>query len=156
MSKGERVKVQQRSAIAQNGVYHNVIIANPRDLDKMMKVKFLVDTGSSMTVIPRKVAEQLGLECVGSGVVELADGSQIKTKLAYLYLKIDGEHVFTLASYDGCTTPLLGFDVMSVLGLQLDVARKRFLKPLRRFSLISFILKRGWIVGSKKGRRKRG
>ena len=153
MAKLKRARVNQRSSALQNGVYHDVVIANPRDLDKQLKVKFLVDTGSSGTVIPRKVVEQLGLECVGSGVVELADGSQIKTKLAYLYLKIDGEHVFTLASYNGCKTPLLGFDVMSVLGLQLDVGRKRFLKPVRRFNLISFILKRGWVGGRRRRKR---
>jgi hypothetical protein len=96
----------------------------------------------------------LDLECVGNGVVELADGSRLNTKLAYLYLKIDSEHIFTLASYDGCKTPLLGFDVMSVLGLQLDVARKRFLKPIRRVNLVSFILNKGW-VGARR-RLKRG
>jgi len=154
-SKRERVKMQRRNAHVQNAVYYDVVVANPRDLDKQMKLRFLVDTGASGTVIPRKVAEKLGLECIGEGLVELADGSQVKTKLAFLYLKLDGEHVFTLVSYDGCTIPLLGFDVMSVLGLQLDVGRKRFLKPIRRFSLLSFILKKGWVGGSRR-RRKRG
>ena len=114
----------------------------------------MVDTGPTGTVIPRKVAEKLGLECIGEGFVELADGSQVKTKLAFLHMKLGSEHVFTLASYNGCTTPLLGFDVMSVLGLQLDVGRKRFLKPVRRFSLLSFILNKGWVTGRR--RRKRG
>jgi clan AA aspartic protease len=131
--------------VRPNEFYEDVIVANPQDLNKQLRLRFLVDTGSSGTVIPRGVAEQLGLQCVGSGVVELADGSRIKTKIAYLYLKIDHEHVFTLASYDGCKTPLLGFDVMSVLGLQIDVNRKRILKPVRRFSLLNFILGKGWM-----------
>ena len=143
----KRAKINQRSSALQNGVYQDVVVANPRDLDKKVTLKFLVDTGSSGTVIPGKVAKLLNLECVGNGVVELADGSRLNTKLAYLYLKIDSEHIFTLASYDGCKTPLLGFDVMSVLGLQLDVARKRFLKPIRRVNLISFILNKAWVGG---------
>jgi clan AA aspartic protease len=154
-SKREHVKVQRRSAYVQSGVYQNVVVANPRDLDKQMRLRFLVDTGASGTVIPREVAEKLDLEIIGEGVVELADGSQMKTKLTFLYMKFGGEHLFTIASYNGCTTPLLGFDVMSVLGLQLDVARKRFLKPIRRFSLLSFILNKGWVGGSKR-RHKRG
>lgn len=144
MAKLKRARVNQRTSVLQAGVYQEVLVANPRDLDKQVKLRFLVDTGSSGTVIPRKVAELLDLECVGDGEVELADGSLLKTKLAYLYLKIDSDHIFTLASYDGCKTALLGFDVMSVLGLQLDVGKKRFLKPIRRFSLISFILNKGW------------
>ena len=153
MSKGERVKVQRRSAVVQNAVYQDVLVANPRHLDKQVKVSFLVDTGASGTVITRKVAEMLDLDCIGEGLVQLADGSQVKTKLAYLYLKIDGEHVFTLVSFNGSITPLLGFDVMSVLGLQLDVGRKRFLKPVRRFSLISFILNKSWVGGIRRRKR---
>ncbi len=145
MVKLKNAKINQRSSsVLQAGVYQEVLVANPRDLDKKVMLKFLVDTGSSGTVIPRKIAETLDLECVGDGLVELADGSQLKTKLAYLYLQIDSDHIFTLASYDGCKTPLLGFDVMSVLGLQLDVGRKRFLKPIRRFNLISFVLNKRW------------
>jgi predicted aspartyl protease len=82
---------------------------------------------------------------VGDGLVELADGRRIKTELAYLYLKINSDHVFTLASFDGCKTPLLGFDVMNLLGLQVDVSKKQLLKPVRRFSLVSFILRKGWV-----------
>jgi clan AA aspartic protease len=137
--------VKRHSSERQNEFYENVVVANPRDLKKQVRLRFLVDTGSSGTVIPRRVAELLNLQCVGQGLVELADGSKIKTKIAYLYLQIDHEHVFTLASYDGCKTPLLGFDVMSVLGLQIDVNRKRILKPVRRFSLLNFILGKGWM-----------
>lgn len=155
MSKNGHIRTKRRSAIMQDGVYQDVLIANPHDPARHMKVRFLVDTGSSGTVIPRKVAEFLKLDCVGEGLAELADGRQIKTNLAYLYLNISGEHVFTLVSYNGCKTPLLGFDVISVLGLQLDMGRKRFLKPVRRFNLISFILNKGWMGGSKKRRRKR-
>jgi hypothetical protein len=52
--------------------------------------------------------------------------------------------VFTLASYNGCKTPLLGFDVMHVLGLQVDANKKQLLKPVRRFSLVNFILRNTW------------
>ena len=40
LKKGERVKVQRRSAVVQNGVHHDAVIANPRDLDRQMKLKF--------------------------------------------------------------------------------------------------------------------
>lgn len=138
-------KQRELKSIQSNEFYQELIIANPQDLKKQMKVRFLVDTGASGTVIPLRIAEELDLQCVGEGLVELADGRQIKTGLAYLYLRINSDHVFTLASYDGCKTPLLGFDVMHVLGLQLDISKKQLLKPVRRFSLVNFILGKGWI-----------
>jgi clan AA aspartic protease len=127
------------------GFYQEAIIANPKNLRRQLTVRFLVDTGSSGTVIPREVAEKLKLECVGEGLVELADGSKVKTKLAYIYMRINSEHVFTLCSYNGCSGALLGFDVMHVLGLHIDTDKKRLLKPIRFFFLKDFILRKGWI-----------
>jgi hypothetical protein len=75
----------------------------------------------------------------------LADGRRIRTGLAYLYIKMNTDHIFTLVSYDGCTMPLLGFDVMRVLGLQVYPSRKQLLKPVRRASLKHFILRAAWI-----------
>jgi clan AA aspartic protease len=129
----------------ETAVYQDIFVANPKNLKRQMKLRFLVDTGCSGSAIPEKVARALGLECVGEGFVVLADGTRIRTKIAYMYLKIDDEHVFTLVAYDGCDKPLLGFDVMNVLGLQVDVAKKQLLKPLRRFTLRRILLGRGWI-----------
>ncbi|HML02906.1 MAG TPA: hypothetical protein VK487_05980, partial [Candidatus Bathyarchaeia archaeon] len=91
--------------------------------------------------------------CVGKGVVQLADGSEVKIKFAYLYMKINGDHVFALCSYDGCPDPLLGFDVMHVLGLQVDTGKRQLLRPIRRFWLKSFTLNKTWI-SSRHQRRK--
>lgn len=129
----------------ENELYQDILVANPKDLKKRMKLRFLVDTGCSGTAIPEKIAQELELECVGEGRVVLADGSRIRTKIAYMYMRIDDEHVFTLVAYDGCDMPLLGFDVMNLLGLQIDTGEKRLLKPLRRFTLRSILFGKGWI-----------
>jgi len=136
-----------------NELYQELIIANPKNLKKQMKVRFLVDTGASGSAIPAKIARALKLECVGQGSIILADGSIVETKVAYVYMKINSEHVFTLVSYDGCDKPLLGFDIMSVLGLQIDPAKKELLKPLRRFTLRNILFGKGWI--SRKHRHER-
>jgi predicted aspartyl protease len=98
-----------------------------------------------------EVARCLKLECVGEGQVILANGNRIRAKIAYLYMKINDEHVFTLVSYDGCEKPLLGFDVMHLLGLQIDTGKKELLKPLRRRRFRNLIFSRSWILG--RGRR---
>lgn len=148
MSKYAQVKikkVKRAQQVQSNAVYEDLVVANPHDLKRSLKLRFLVDTGASGTVIPLEIAEKLKLQCVGEGLVEVADGRRIKTGLAYLYIKFNSDHIFTLVSYDGCTIPLLGFDVMSVLGLQVDPSRKQVLKPVRRFSLSNFILRKAWV-----------
>jgi clan AA aspartic protease len=131
-------------------MYEDVIVANPKMLKKQLKLRFVVDTGCSGCAIPAKLAKKLGLKTIGKGNVQLADGSIVKVKLAYMYMRIGGEHVFTLVSFNGGEEPLLGFDVMSMLQLQLDPHSKKILKPLRRRKLLSFFLGTRWISNRRK------
>jgi clan AA aspartic protease len=126
-------------------MYQDVIVANPKMLKKQMKLRFIVDTGCSGCAIPQKLAKKLKLKAIGQGNVQLADGSIVKVKIAYMYMRIGGEHVFTLVTFNGGDEPLLGFDVMSMLQLQLDPHNKKILKPLRRSKLLSFFLGKHWI-----------
>jgi clan AA aspartic protease len=130
-------------------MFQDVIVANPREMKKQFKLRFLVDTGCSGCAIPESLAKRLKLKAIGRGDVQLADGSIIKTKVAYIYMRIGGEHVFTLVTFNGCQQPLLGFDIMAMLQLQLDPHNKKILKPLRRFRLVNFILGKRWITGGK-------
>ena len=133
-----------------NELYEEIIVANPKDLKKQMKLRFLVDTGCSGSAIPLRVAKALNLECVGEGEAILANGKTVKIKVAYVYMKIDDEHVFTLIGYDGCEEPLLGFEIMNILGLQVDTAKKQLLKPMKRFTLKKLHLRSPWITLSHK------
>lgn len=123
----------------------DAVIANPSDPRKRSDIKFVVDTGASMTAITAEVAKSLGLKYVATAEVGLADGKVIKVNLAYAYLCIHGEHVFTLVGCGGCDVPLLGFDVMCLLQLQLDVANKKVLRPVRRrFKVLRIVWRRVW------------
>jgi len=145
MKRNRKVSLKIEETQEETAVYQDILVANPKNLKKQMRLRFLVDTGCSGSAIPEKVARELGLECIGVGDVVLADGTKIRTKIAYTYLRIDNEHVFTLVAYDGCDKPLLGFDVMSLLGLQVDTGKKQVFKPLRRFTLRSILFGKGWI-----------
>ena len=123
----------------------DAVIANPTDLKNRLDVQFVVDTGASMTAITSEMAKSLGLKYVATAEVGLADGRVIKVNLAYAYLCIHGEHVFTLVGCGGCDVPLLGFDVMCLLQLQLDVANKKVLRPVRRrFKVLRIVWRRVW------------
>lgn len=137
--------LKTEEAQEETAVYQDILVANPKNFKKQMTLHFLVDTGCSGSAIPMKVARALELEPVGEGYALLADGTRVKTSIAYVYMRIADEHMFTLVAYDGCDEPLLGVDIMGLLGLQVDVSNKKVLKPLRRFSLRSILFGKGWI-----------
>ena len=123
----------------------DAVVANPADPRKRSDIRFVVDTGASMTAITAEMAKSLRLKYVATAEVGLADGKVIKVNLAYAYLCIHGEHVFTLVGCGGCDVPLLGFDVLSLLQLQLDVANKKVLRPVRRrFKVLRIVWRRVW------------
>lgn len=126
----------------------NAVLANPRNLSKKVDVKFVIDTGAGMTAITEAMAKKLDLKYVAQAQVGLADGSIVDINLAYIYLDIRGERVFALVGCGGCDVALLGFDILGLLQLQLDIANKKILKPLnRRFKILSVV----WRVPSLHG-----
>ena len=55
---------------------------------KKIQSKFLVDTGAAYTVIPKNMAEKLGLKGTSTQEFSLADGTTVQTKLSYAIIKI--------------------------------------------------------------------
>ncbi|MGC9179594.1 MAG: aspartyl protease family protein [Vulcanisaeta sp.] len=104
-------------------------IWNVREPAKSIAVNLLVDTGSTYTVIPSRVLEELGVKPIRVVKLRLADGRVIEKPLGEVGIEIDG---FTVSA-----TPvvfgdegiyLLGSVTMEQLGLMPDPVEKR-LKP---------------------------
>ena len=104
-------------------------VANPSDHDLKVELEFLVDTGAIYTVIPKSVADRIGLResgkrkfRTGGGVVELP--------VSEAFLSIDGEGVTSLVAIGVEDVPvLLGVTTLELLGLQVDPVNGK-LKPL--------------------------
>jgi len=116
------------------------ILVNPANRDLNCTVDFCIDTGASITVIPRKIAKKLRLKMVGKIKACIADGKIVENDLAYIYLYVTGEGIMTYAAISEGSEALLGYDVMELLQFQIDVARKKVLKPVRRFKIVSMLL----------------
>lgn len=131
--KGSARKHVRSVRATEDAIYIRGVIANPSNPRRSMEVEFCVDTGAASTAIPTKIARSLGLKKFGETQIKLADGTVIKAFLAFAYIYIpEAGGVLTLVGYDGCEEPLLGFDIMSLLKLQIDLGRKSLLKPIRR------------------------
>jgi clan AA aspartic protease len=112
-------------------IFTDCKVANPLDSKKTIKVEFLVDTGASGCAISQDVAEALDLEPCGIIDAGLADGSVKRVKAAYITLEIGGRKLYTWTIYDKGFTPILGLDVMRVLGIHVDVPQKKILMPYK-------------------------
>lgn len=96
-------------------------IANPIDRNLKEEMEFIVDTGAIYTVIPRSVAEKLGLKELGRRKFKTANGSVVEFPISEAYITINGEGVTSLVALADDGTPiLLGVTTLELLGLQVD------------------------------------
>ncbi|MEM2894160.1 MAG: retroviral-like aspartic protease family protein [Candidatus Bathyarchaeia archaeon] len=80
----------------------------------------LVDTGATLTVIPRKMALDLNLELTGRSTVETGSGRlELERSRIWIELEGKGEVVPALIS-DVIDKVLIGITALEVLGLQVD------------------------------------
>jgi len=63
--------------------------------------------------------------------VGLADGSSKRVKAAYILIEVGGRKLYTWTIYDKGFTPILGLDVMRVLGIHVDVPERKVLIPYK-------------------------
>ncbi len=124
-----------------NNVSITGLLANPSDRNQNCTLDFIVDTGANITLIPRRIANKLKLKTTGSVTAEIADGRIVKYEIAYVYLYLDGEGLMLHAAIADISLALLGCDVIGLLQFQIDVARKKLLKPVRMVRIVSMALK---------------
>jgi predicted aspartyl protease len=116
-------------------IFVNVKVTNPMDPKKTKKAEFLVDTGASGCAISEELAKELGLEANGTVDVGLADGSTKRVNASYIVMEIGNRKLYTWTIYDEGFTPILGLDVMRVLGIHVDVPEKKVLVPYKGLKL---------------------
>jgi clan AA aspartic protease len=97
----------------------DVIIKNPFT-GKSISVKALVDTGATLTVIPRKIANELGLPMIGKSIVQTARGVR-ELEACFGVVEIMGEETpARILVSDEVDTVLIGITVLEQLGLEVD------------------------------------
>jgi aspartyl protease family protein len=116
-------------AIAMGITTLDVGVANLATPDRILRVKFIVDSGATYSVVPARVLRKLGIRPLMRQRLELADGRTV--------IRQKGGAVFKFREYVGVTdvvfgqkgdATLLGVLTLEALGLTLDPI-KRTLRP---------------------------
>ena len=101
-------------------------------------LRLLADTGATYTVIPRSVADRLGVAISPRPMrVTLADGSSESMHFATVLLKLGGREagVTVLIAPEGAE-PLLGVEALEALGLIVDPTSHE-LRPTRAHGVLA-------------------
>lgn len=97
------------------------------------EVSLLVDTGATLSWIPRKILEKLGSTVFSRLPFELADGRQLEREVTTVLLMIDGRKAPVPAAFgEPGEAAVLGATALESLGLLVDrVAQKLVPRNLR-------------------------
>ncbi len=103
-----------------------VSIAHPADPDRSAVVELFVDTGATLSWVPRQVIERLGVPRVGRRSLLVADGRTIERDTAGVSVQFNGTHgVVTVVVAEEGDAHLLGATTLETLGLGVDPIRHR-------------------------------
>jgi len=87
---------------------------------KIIEARALVDTGATLTVVPRSIADRLGLRITGKSKVETGSGIiEIERSRAYIEIMGKSEVIPVLVS-DIIDKILIGVTTLEVLELEID------------------------------------
>jgi aspartyl protease family protein len=100
-------------------IYVKVKIAD-ETLNKILETQGNVDTKATLTVIPRKIASELGLKTTGSNIVETG-AEKIKLDRSRAWLELEGKsEIIPVLISDTMDKVLIGVTTLEILGLQVD------------------------------------
>ena len=94
--------------------------------DRFIDVEALVDTGSTYTVLPKDLLDQLGIEQEGQRSFELGDERIVEYPIGYSRLRLDGDATIVLVVFgpEGIA-PLLGATALEHFSLAVDAIHQR-------------------------------
>jgi len=105
------------------------VVANPLRRDIKVEVEFVADAGAIYTVIPRSIADKLGLEITDRRRFRATGGDVVEYPVAEAYIVVEGRGATSLVVVaPKNVTPLLGITTLELLGYQMDPATGK-LKP---------------------------
>lgn len=102
-----------------------VIVQNPAKKEKKGEMDLLVDTGAIISVIPRKMLEDLGIVSLGKREFRVFGGQLIEREVGVAIIRYEESFAgVTVAFGEEFDTPVLGATTLETLGYEVDPVTK--------------------------------
>lgn len=102
--------------------------------DNFEMVAVLVDTGASLTFVPREMLERLGVQPTEWEQFELGDGRVIEREVGETRVRLEGRVLTRRVGFgEAGDTSVLGADTLEGAGLAADPVNQRLIPVRRRF-----------------------
>ena len=110
-------------------IHVEVTIRNPGERSRSWAGPFLVDTGATDSIVPRRHLEGIGLEPVERMVYELANGTRVPMDVGVAQIEFLGKRIGgTVVFGDAEAEPLLGTTALDSIGVVVDPGNQRLKK----------------------------
>ena len=103
-----------------------VTVAHPSDPAKTAEVDLIVDTGATLSWIPKDVLERLAVPRVGRRAFMVADGRTVERETVAVIVRLDGVQAnVTVVAAEPTDGHLLGATSLESLGFAVDPIHQR-------------------------------
>lgn len=108
------------------GIFRQRIEVGRTEDGPFLPVEAVVDTGATYTLLPRRIAAELGIEPRTQRELLLADGRRVTRDLAAVFVRLDGDVMSTPCILDDeAPEALLGAVTLEEFGFAVDPIRKQ-------------------------------
>ena len=105
-----------------------VTVAHPSDPVRLKEVELLVDTGATLTWIPRELLEELGVPRLRRRSFLVADGRAVERDTVGALVRLNGsEAIVTVVLAEPGDGNMLGATALETLGFAVDPVGKRLI-----------------------------
>src|SRR5713226_10751389 len=114
-----------------------VKLANLAAPDRTEEVSLLVDTGATLSWIPRAILQKLGVKAFSRLPFSLADGRRLERDVTAVLMTFDGRKAPVQVAFgEPCEEAILGATALEILGFVPDaVAKKLIARDLRALEM---------------------
>ena len=110
-------------------IHVDVAIRNPAQREKCWQGRFLVDAGATISVIPKRHLNAIGLQPEGTRRYELADGTTVEMGVAGVRLELMDTFTAGLAVFrEDDAEPILGLTALESIGAEIDPRNQRLMR----------------------------
>ena len=114
-------------------VWIKIFVSNIQSSEKEREVEVLVDTGALITVLPRSLLDELGIQPRGRRTFSTFGGGKIEREIGGAFLRYNSDFTAApIAFGEKDDTPILGVTALESLGYVVDPVTKK----LKRVDLL--------------------